>query len=210
MANIASGAAPSAIIGSQIVSVGADGLTKTGAGTLSLTNSNFYSGDTTITGGTLLAAHATAGAIDALGFGNVLLNGGTLQFGVNNAGSVNNITFNGTTSTVSAGVNTATIGNSVTLNPNAVAQFGIAGDTGTLVSDAAWNVDPTATVVIAGGTLKDSNNSLVGLTFSAASTTVNSGATITPCRKRGEGGRGSIQSGDPGERATISRVRDRW
>ena len=177
-------------------------LAKTGSGTLTLSAANTYSGGTTISGGTLLAAHASGGNIDALGSGDVVLNGGTLQFGVN-GGLNNNITFNATTSTVSAGANTVTINSSVTLAAGATAQFGIAGDTGTLISNAFWTVDPTATVVVAGGTLKDQNNTLVGLTFSAASTTVNSGATLDFNDSSNQaihnlGGSGSVVTGTVG------------
>ena len=54
---------------------GSVALVKTGAGTLTLSNSNTYSGQTTVTAGTL-----SVGATDALGGGStVLVNGGTLD-----------------------------------------------------------------------------------------------------------------------------------
>ncbi len=49
-------------------------LTKTGAGTLTLSNANTYSGGTTIEAGTLVAAHQ-----NALGGGNVTMSGGALK-----------------------------------------------------------------------------------------------------------------------------------
>ncbi len=49
-------------------------LVKAGAGTLTLSNANTYTGGTTVNGGVL-----AAGNLNALGAGNVVVNGGTLQ-----------------------------------------------------------------------------------------------------------------------------------
>jgi fibronectin-binding autotransporter adhesin len=161
--------------------VSGNSLAKVGTGTLTFSGANSYSGGTTISDGTLVAAHKTAGTIDALGSGPVTLDGGTLRVSV--TGDLqNSITFNDAkTSTLSAasGKNvTLTNASTVTLGLNTVAQFGSLTDTGTVIFGAGTAIDPTAAVVVAGGTLKDLNNSLVGLTFSAASTTVNAGATL--------------------------------
>jgi len=161
--------------------ISGNAVAKVGTGTLTLSGTNTYSGGTTISDGILEAAHKTAGTIDALGSGPVTLDGGTLRVTV--TGNLqNSITFNDAkTSTLSAanGKNvTLTNASTVTLGLNTVAQFGSLTDTGTVTFGAAAVVDPTAAVVVAGGTLKDLNNSLVGLTFSAASTTVNAGATL--------------------------------
>gem|GEM_PF-723653 len=154
-------------------------LVKVGTGTLTLSGANTYTGGTTISGGTVVANSVNAGTVDALGTGAVKLDGGALRFGV--SGALNNsVTFNANkTSTLSAATGqTVTLTNSVTLGANAVAQFGSTTDTGTLVYAAGASADPTASVVVAGGTLKDSGSSLVGLTFDAASTTVNAGAVL--------------------------------
>ena len=150
-------------------------LNKVGTGTLTLSNANTYDGGTTISGGTIVANSANGGLVDALGTGNVTLDGGTLRFGVD--GALNNaVTFNGNkTSTVSAGTKTVSLDGTVTLGANATAQFGQTGDTGTLVLNSAPSADTTNKVVIAGGTLQDSGNSLAGLTF-FASTQVDAGA----------------------------------
>ena len=155
-------------------------LNMTGAGTLALTNANTYSGGTTISNGVLAAGHQTGGTIDALGSGDVTLDGGTLRADV--SGQLpNTLTFNGgKTSTLSAAAGQQLeINNSLTVNANAVAQFGSVTDTGTVLLSGAPSIDPTASVVVAGGTLKDGGGAaLTGLTFSAASTTVNAGAVL--------------------------------
>jgi autotransporter-associated beta strand protein len=161
--------------------ISGNALAKVGTGTLTFSGANSYSGGTTISDGVLVAAHKTAGTIDALGSGPVTLDGGTLRVSV--TGDLqNSITFNDAkTSILSAasGKNvTLTNASTVTLGLNTVAQFGSLTDTGTVTFGAGATVDPTAAVVVAGGTLKDLNNSLVGLTFAAASTTVNAGATL--------------------------------
>ena len=164
---------------SGVISGNGASLTKIGTGTLTLSNANTYTGGTMISGGTIVANSVNAGTVDALGFGNVTMDGGKLRVDV--TGDVqNSITFNASkTSTLSAAAGqTVTLVNSVTLAANATAQFGSATDTGTIVYAAGATVDPTASVVVAGGRLKDSGSSLVGLTFAAASTTVNAGAVL--------------------------------
>jgi fibronectin-binding autotransporter adhesin len=161
--------------------ISGNALAKVGTGTLTFSGANSYSGGTTVSDGILVAAHKTAGIIDALGSGPVTLDGGALR--VNVTGDLqNSITFNDAkTSTLSAasGKNvTLTNASTVTLGLKTVAQFGSLTDTGTVTFGAATTIDPTAAVIVAGGTLKDLNNSLVGLTFSAASTTVIAGATL--------------------------------
>ena len=156
-------------------------ITKVGAGTLTLSGANTYGGGTTISGGTVLAAHLDGGGnIDALGTGNITLDGGALKFGV--SGTLQNaIAFSDNkTSIVSAGSQSVELSNSVSLGAGATAQFGAAGDTGTItLSGAGGSVDTTAALVVAGGTLKDGGNAaLTGLTFFTASTTVSAGAVL--------------------------------
>ena len=160
-----------------VISGNGGALTKVGAGILTLSNANTYSGGTTISGGTLVANSANGGAIDALGTGGVVLDGGTLGFGV--SGALNNsVTFNDNkTSTISAGSQTVSLDNGLTLGPNATAQFGKAGDTGTIIVNTSPSADTTNKVIVAGGNLQDSGDNLVGLTF-FASTQVNAGATL--------------------------------
>ena len=161
--------------------ISGNALVKEGTGTLTLSGTNTYTGGTTITDGTIAAASQTAGVVDALGSGAVTLDGGKLRVDVT-ADFTNLITFNaGKTSTLSTATGqtvTLTNATTVTLGANAIANFGAATDTGTIIYGAGATVDPTASIVVAGGKLQDSGDSLVGLTFAAASTTVNAGAVL--------------------------------
>jgi autotransporter-associated beta strand protein len=152
-----------------------------GASTLTLSGANTYSGGTTIAAGTLVAAHQTAGNIDALGVPTsaITMTGGTLQFAVNGA-LANAITLASGTGTISAGSKTVTINGALSANANTVLQLGKSGDTGALVLvGAGGTADATAALVIAGGTVRDGGSAgITSLTFSAASTTVNAGATL--------------------------------
>ncbi len=165
-------------------------LTKVGTGTLSLTNANTYTGGTTTTAGTLVANHIDgSNQIDALGAGDVTLNGGTLRTGVSGALS-NNLTFaSGATSTLSAATGTVlTLGGAAgntntafTIGANSVAVFGSATDTGTIRINASSqipSVAATSAVVVAGGTLQDFQDALWQVLANTGSTTVNAGATI--------------------------------
>ena len=149
-----------------------------GASTLILSAKNTYSGGTAISAGTLVASHAAAGTIDALGTGAVTMTGGTLQFSVNGQ-LINDIAINSGTGVISATTHNVQLADTVTVNPASTVQFGKAGDTGTITLTGSSLADVTSSVVVAGGTLKDGGvGAITGLTFFAASTTVNSGATL--------------------------------
>ena len=159
-------------------SITSGAIEKVGTGTLTLSGTNSYSGGTAVSGGILAANHATAGDIDTFGTGAIDMKGGGLRADVT-ANLQNAIAFaDNTTSTLSAASGqTLTLPNSIGLGVNAVARFGSTTDTGTILYGAVTSADPSSSVVVAGGTLRDLNDSLVDLTFQA-STTVNAGAVL--------------------------------
>lgn len=135
----------------NLSSGGSSLLAQSGASTLILSGQNSTSGgDIAISAGTLIAAHATAGTIDALGTAPVTMTGGALQFGVD--GTFNNaITVNSGTGIISAASHSVELASSVTLSANTTLQFGKAGDTGTLLlSGSVGPVDSTNAIVVAG------------------------------------------------------------
>ena len=160
-------------------------VTKDGIGTVTLSAANTYSNGTTVTSGTLEAAHQTAGTIDALSGGEITMNGGTLRTTVTGTYN-NNLTFAANASSVisAAAGQTVTFGPNggasvFTLGDNSIATFGSPTDTGTVILFSTSNtIFPTAQIVVAGGTLQDGNGTLGNATSSITSTTVNAGATL--------------------------------
>ena len=159
---------------------------KIGTSTWTLTGTPAIVTPWTISGGTLVAAHQTGGTIDGLSSGDITMNGGTLRTTVTGTYN-NNLIFNAnTSSTVSAAAGqTVTFGSNggaafTTFGANSTATFGSPTDTGTIViaSTLFPAADPTANVVVAGGTLRDSNGSLGDALGNMLSTTVNAGATL--------------------------------
>jgi autotransporter-associated beta strand protein len=138
-----------------------------------------------INAGTLVAAHQTAGTIDALGTGDITMNGGVLRSTVTGTFN-NNLIFNTNTSSVvsAAAGQTVTFGPNggasfVTFADNSIATFGSTTDTGTVVISSGFNnISATAQIVVAGGTLRDGNGTLGNATSFIESTTVNAGATL--------------------------------
>jgi autotransporter-associated beta strand protein len=159
---------------------------KIGTSTWTLTGTPAIVTPWTISGGTLVAAHQTGGTIDALSSGDITMNGGTLRTTVTGTYN-NNLIFNAnTSSTVSAAAGqTVTFGSNggaafTTFGANSTATFGSPTDTGAIViaSTLFPTADPTANVVVAGGTLRDGNGSLGDALGNMLSTTVNAGATL--------------------------------
>ena len=191
-----SAASASSVIASSID--GADGITKSGTGTLSLTGANTYLGGTTIQDGTVSISQLSAFSgpthvSSGVGLGPVTLDGGTLL--TTTTGSLaNDLTFaanktstlaaaTGTTLTLGGDAGTGNFPTNLFIGPGAVAQFGSATDTGTIMIGRSSLIsfgaaDPTASIVVAGGTLKDFQDQLSFVTAGASSTTVNAGATL--------------------------------
>jgi autotransporter-associated beta strand protein len=109
----------------------ASSLTKTGSGTLTLTQANSYSGGTSITGGVISLTNATA-----LGSGNVTINGGTRLAIAGGLTVANNLTIGNNTAAgsrgmlESSGTGTATLSGNITINTGAVAGGHFASSTG--------------------------------------------------------------------------------
>ena len=123
---------------------GGSGLTKNGPGTLIVTGTNAYTGQTTINGGTLrVGTIATAGTNSAIGAGsNIAFNGGTLQF-TGASGSTNR--------TVTLGASGGTI--STPTNLNALTLNGSISGTGGLTKMGFGTLTLNVTNSYAGTTL---------------------------------------------------------
>jgi autotransporter-associated beta strand protein len=182
---------------------GAAQVQQLGASTLVLSGTNTYSGDTTISAGTLVAA-----STGAFGSSTVRMTGGTVQFAVSSS-FTNAISIDSGTPTISAGGQTVNLDGSISLAANTTLQFGKPGDTGALLLSNAGSVDPTARLVIAGGTVQDNGGgAITGITFFTASTTVNAGATLDFNNSfnqaiRNLNGGGLVKMGDAGNNLNL-------
>jgi uncharacterized protein with beta-barrel porin domain len=158
-------------------------ITKTGAGTLVLSNANTYSGGTVIYSGTLQLDHATSGTIDAAGSNAIgVTTGGTLELAVTgtlgNAIEIGGVT--GGTIAATAGKTATLTGAFQSIGGNAT--FGSTTDTGTVVF-APGTISPgppLTTLEVAGGILQagTGNSGLGTLTANSVTTQIDSGAKL--------------------------------
>ncbi|MEQ1850663.1 MAG: autotransporter-associated beta strand repeat-containing protein [Chthoniobacteraceae bacterium] len=165
---------------------------KTGAGALTLTTANTYVGNTTVSGGMLVAGNNLAfGAatqtitVDGGALGSNL-DSRSLAYGIvvgttpgSGIGGTNSLTLTGAVSSAGAGssleVNFADTSKAVTVNPSVAGSFApgellLTG--GTLILGGANKIADTTDVVLAGGTLRTGGFSdrLGAMTLSADST----------------------------------------
>ena len=143
-------------ISANLLANGSAGLTKTGAGLLSLTGSNSFTGTTAVNGGTL-----SLGSADALaGGGNISFGGGTLQ--ITAASNVNDYTGRilGSAGAVSIDTNGQNVTFANPLDATNVGGLSKSGS-GTLILSVA-NSHSGATTV-SGGTLQMGNAGALGV-----------------------------------------------
>ncbi|MDO8438199.1 MAG: autotransporter-associated beta strand repeat-containing protein, partial [Nitrosomonadaceae bacterium] len=144
----------------QVIS-GATNLVKQGAGTLTLSEANTYSGGTTLTLGTLRAQTAAA----ALGTGALTLNGGTLQLAADSATAFNNNTTVGGTVTIESDrVTAASAGVTHTLGMLTIGAQTLTLNAGTNVTSGTAGLTFGATTLTGGATLTSGTSVLTALT----------------------------------------------
>jgi len=126
--------------------VGTVAITKTGTGTLTLTSTNFYSGGTTVSNGTLLVNN-TSGS--GTGSGSVTVNGGTLSGTGVIAGSV--VVNSGGALSPGNPLGTLTISNNLVVNSGAVLAYELGTNSALTVVSSNLTLGGTLNVSNAGG-----------------------------------------------------------
>jgi fibronectin-binding autotransporter adhesin len=142
-------------------------LVKTGSGTVTLLNANSYSGSTTISDGVLSFASS------ALGSGQILMDGGTLQWNGTNSDDVSSrlAIANGKVANLDVGGNTVTFGTSIAGNVG-LAKSG----SGTLILPAN-NTYIGTTTVNAGALLITGDNATGAVTVNGGTFQIGDGGT---------------------------------
>jgi len=139
--NIGTNTGTGTISGTIGESGGSFGFTKVGAGTLSLSQANTYTGGTTLSAGTLLFGNNSA-----FGTGTLTLNGGTLKAGsASNWALANNISVGGSTTIDMAGKNVDFNGN---LSGSAALSIAHSGSTASTLTFKGDNSGYSGTVTV--------------------------------------------------------------
>ena len=147
---------------------GTGSLTKSTAGTVTLTGTNIYSGGTTVSGGIL--ALGSAGALGTIG--TISFTGGTLQFSASNTTDYSGRFSTGLNQAFSVDTN----GQNVTLATVLASTGGTFTKSGAGTLSLVGLNTYTGSTTVSGGTLQVNTNNALGTT--AAGTTVSSGAAL--------------------------------
>lgn len=172
-------AAPSDLTISAALTGAGFGLDKQGAGTMTLTGTNTYTGVTTLSGGTLSVATIGAGGVAGnLGqasnaAGNLVFNGGTLQYTGATASTDRGFTLNALTSSTIEVTNAAT---NLTLTGANTATSGALTKAGAGTLTLTGTNQHSGLTTVAAGTLVAGANGALG--NSSGNILVNAGATL--------------------------------
>ena len=173
-------------INTPIDVTGSGALTKTGAGTLVLSASNLYTGQTTVNQGTLQIGSGTTGDLGSNTAG-IVLNGGSLSFGRTNAGltlanaisGIGGVTQSGAGTTVLSGTNsytgaTAVSAGTLSLTGSLAGTTITVSGTGALSQSAAGGISGAVSLTHS----SSGTSTLAGTNTYTGATTVSSGALV--------------------------------
>ena len=164
--DVADGAAATDLAVSTVTS-GTGALVKAGAGLLLLTGNNTYSGDTTVSAGTLQVGDG--GTSGSLGTGNVV-NNGILAFNRSDTTTVAN-SISGTGSVTKTGAGTAALSGNNTYTGNTTVSAG------TLALTGSGSIANSPTITLASAAAFDASGRSSTFALGAAQTMANSGGT---------------------------------